>query len=304
MISFPRLYRPACGVTIAGQAITALGLPGVVSPRVAFRVRRTMTPTPDTADVSVYGLSPERRLAIQSLWSELGRAKVLIASGYEGITAQLFAGDARSLRASVRAGADFATICTADDAGDALADTTITLSTAGLTVQNMIDLALAALARGTGPVAGGTPGEVVVAHPSVAATIATATPGSTTLFYSAVSIGKATDLLHEAARILGCRWWIRDSQLFMARRGVPTDGLAILLPRSHWLDEPTEDGKGLVRVSTLLDPNIVPGRQLQLVGRLALADVETFRVETCEYSGDTDSGAPFRVDCEARRLLG
>jgi hypothetical protein len=296
VISFARLYKPACGVTIAGFPVTSLGIPGVVDARIAFRVRRSLSSTPDSAQVTVWGLDPTQRLAMQTVWSELGKAKLLIASGYDGVTAQLFAGDVRTLKASVRIGPEWATTVTGDDGGDALADATITVSTAGLNAQNMIDLALAALTLAD-------PVSPIVAHPSVAATIASATPGSTTLFYGSVSVGKAKDLLDEAARTLGARWWIRDGQLFMLRRRAPVPGPAILLPRTHWLDEPSEDGNGLISVSTYLDPNITPGCQIMLVGRTALADREACRVEACEYTGDNDSASPFRCDLEARRLL-
>lgn len=302
MIPFPRLYRPACTVSIAGQSVVALGVPPTVAPRVAFRVRRTLASTPDTAHVSVYGLEETRRAALGAVWHELGRAKVLLASGYDGVVGSLFAGDARELHPTVTIGPELATMVIADDGGDVLADATIPSglsSTAGITARQMIDVALACFAAKAAET-GDTP---IAAHPSVDAAVASATPGASTAFYASVSVGKAKDLLDEAARTLGVRWWVRDGLLYMARRGIPTDGLAVALPRAYWLDEPTEDGKGLVRVPTFLDPNIVPGRQIQLLGRVSPFSVEFFRAETCEYAGDTDSGAPFSVSCELRRIV-
>ena len=303
MISFARLYRPGVVVSIAGQIISALAIPGVVAPRVTFRCSRSMSSTPDSAAITVFGLSPEQRAAIGKLWAETARAKITIAAGYEGITTSLFVGDARTMQPSMKAGPEYMTVINADDGGDLLADAPIPgalASTAGLTAQQMIDVALRCF-----ELHAATTGDLpIVAHPSVAETIGTASPSATTLFYSSVAVGKARDLLDEAARTLGCRWWIRDSQLYMVRRGVPADKLAIVLQRDHWLDEPSEDGNGMVRLSTFLDPNITPGRQLVLVGRVAPGKPETFRVEAADYTGDTEGGAPHRVDCDLRRLLG
>ena len=299
MITIPRLFRPAVSLIVAGQPVAALNLPGVQAPRVAFRVVRTMTPTPDNGTVTVWGLDQSRRVAMQQIWSELGRATLEIATGYDNVIKRLFLGDVRSLRASVVERPEIMTIASADDGGDAITDATIPSglsSTAAISAKQMIDLALAVMnAAATTP---------IVASPSVAAALAAVRPEATTLFYTAVSVGKATDLLNEAARTLGVRWWIRDAQLFMVARRAPVDGFAIVLPRTHWLSEPDEDGAGLVRVATFLDPNLVPGRQVVLVGRDVPGVQEPFRIEAAEYSGDTRGGAPFRADLVLRRPLG
>lgn len=309
MITFPRLFKPAVLVTIAGQPVSSVQTMLFAAPRVAFRVTRSMTSTPDTGSVAVYGLAPERRTAMQAIWTELGTAGLTLASGYDGITLRLFSGDVRTLQASVYENAEFVTRATADDAGDALTDAVVPpglASTAGVSVSEMIQLAIACINAPAAYVPPAHPPEVpLVAHPSVAAVIANANPAALTLFYTSVSVGKARDLLNEAARILGVRWWIRESLLYMTRRQLPIDGLAVALPRSHWLSEPSEDGLGTIRVSTFLDPNLAPGRQVALVGRIANdTSVEMMRIEAGEYTGDTDSGAPFRADLVLRRLVG
>ncbi len=305
MITFPRIFKPSCLVTLAGQPVQALGVPGIAQARVAFRITRTMTSTPDSASVAIYGLAPERRAVMQSVWTELGQSQLTIASGYDGVTLQLFAGDVRSLTSTLD-GADYVTRATADDGGDAITDAAIPpkfTSTAGIAAPKMIEIALACINAPAAYVPPAAPPLTpIVPHPSVAAAIATMNPAALTLFYTSVRIGRARDLLDEAARIVGARWWIRDSQLFMAKRKLPVDGLAVALPRSHWLAEPSEDASGLMRVATFLDPNLQPGRQVQLVSRTVIGVFEPFRIEAGEYTGDTDSGTPFRADLVLRRI--
>lgn len=288
-----RLFKPSVVVQLAGQTIgdPLFDQRGAHRLRVVFRVRRTLTSAPDSAQVQLYNLSEERRAVMSGLFHRTGKARLSIASGYDGVVSDLFAGDVRKLRAGDLRGSDVVTTIDADDGGDALANARLRgLSTSGLTADNMISAALAALAQ---------EGEVVTRHPSVASVVASTV--SSRSYFTVVSIGKATDLLDEAARILGARWWVRDGLLFMAQRGLPTDGVAVVLPRTHWLSEPTEDGKGLVHVPTFLDPLITPGRQVALQGRASAASVENFRCEAVEYRGDTEGG-PWAADCTLRSI--
>jgi len=303
-VSFPRLFHPGCVALLGGFPVPSLGIPGTLWPRVAFRLRRSMTQTPDSLTLAIYGLAPEQRLAIQAAWTELGKARVGLSCGYDGAMQSLFLGDARSITASSFEPPEFVTRAVADDGGDALADAVFSGSTIGIDAKTMIDVALRALNLPRGPVSAGGPATPIVAHPSVAATLAATPTQATVLFYGSVTVGKASDLLTEAARLLGARWWIRDGLLHMAKFGIPIDpGIAVLLPRTHWLAEPVEDGAGSIRVSTFLDPQIVPGRQVQLIGRTSIASVEPFRVEVAEYTGDTDSANPFSVTFDARRIV-
>lgn len=288
-----RLYKPGAVVTLGGVTITSLAdLPGVrkEGPRLVFVVRRSMTSTPDSASLELHGLSAERRKLMSSQWSLTGSAKLSIQTGYGKTMRHLFTGDVRTLAAPER-GRSPVTV-TADDGGDPITEAPIQVSTIGLTASNMVDLALLAFAtRADLP---------ITKHPSTDAVLASA-PTSPSI-YNTVMVGKAAQLLDEAARIVGARWWVRDSLLFMARRGFPTDNVAVRLPRTHWLTEPHEDRNGLVRLSTFLDPRITPGRQLAVEGRTTPVSVEFLRAESCTYSADQGAAVPWSVDLTARRI--
>lgn len=306
MITFPRIFRPAVRVILAGQPVEAIGLPLVPAPRVSFRVTRTMNSTPDSGTVAIYGLDLPRRAAMQAIWTELGAAQLRISSGYSGVAINLFDGDVRSLSSKLE-GSDYVTHATADDGGDAITDAAIPAqftSTAGVSAPTMIAIALSCINSPAAYVPPAAPPLIpITPHPSVAAAIATMSPAALTLFYASVRVGKARDLLDEAARIVGARWFIRDSQLHMVKRKLPTDGLVIVLPRTHWLTEPAEDAGGTIKVATFLDPNLKPGRQVSLVGRVAPGVPEPYRIEAGEYTGDTHGGEPFRADLVLRRIV-
>lgn len=300
-----RYWRPSAIVTIGAQIARDINLPPPAprGPRIAFSVRRTMTSEPDSAQISVFNLAPLRETGMSQLFHEPNAfsTPVTLAAGYGAFTSTLFRGECRTMLPHVRQGPDYALVVTADDGGDALSDLTASYSTAGWTARNMIDVAL--LAFNTGDVTRGIAPYPLLEHPSVAAAIA-AGPVSQTRFYTGVHAGKVRDLLDEACRILRCRWWVADGLLYMAARKLPVDTttLAVVLPRKIWLDEAQLDGEGVIRLTTLFDPKLVPGRVAILEGRVLPGLQEACRVEAVEVAGDTRAPSPWRSALTLRRI--
>jgi len=309
VITFPRYFRPsaiATVTTVAGTVLTVKDLnlppPAPRGPRIVFRVTKTLMSDPDEADVAIYNLSPVRERLVTDAFSELGRSRVLLFGGYGSTTARLFGGDVRSMQAHRREGPDYALVMSADDAGDSLAELTVSYGTAGLTADNMIDIAIAAINTGD-PTRGVAP-YPLARHPSVATVVAAAGPAAAGNPFSGVHAGKVTELFDEAARILKARWWIADGLFYMAARKLPTDGLAIVLRSTQWLSEPQDDANGVMKVAVLFDPNLVPGRQVQLVdqrAQLRFIEPTPYRVEAVTHSGDTRSG-PWSSELVLRRF--
>jgi hypothetical protein len=294
-----QFFNPGVRVRLAGVDVSSGGgqARGL---RVAFSVSRTMTASPDSATVEISGLGPDSRGLLRRAWGELGFTELEISAGWGGELVRVFSGDVRDMVIpGVGSRADMPVVASADDAGDALAEALVSGSSLGMTAENMITIALAAIERHaleTHP----TRPQLVAKHPSVDAAIASSVAQAQ--LFRTVSIGKASDLLDEAARILGVRWWLREGLLYMAARGAPTDGVAVSLPRTHWLDEPTEDRDGLLRVTTLFSPLLVPGRQVSIVGRASAWSVEAYRCEAVEHTGDTEDDAPWASGLVARRV--
>lgn len=286
-IAFARLFNPTVEVRCGGQRVRSVGGEGL---RVRFQVTRTLTATPDSAEVAITGLAPERRTALSQGFSTTGRAVLEIDLGYDDQASRVFKGDVRRpLQAARRNGPEFETVIRADDGGDLIAKATISLALVGRTPEEMVDSAIAGWAQ--------LFGIQIQKHPSVTETFATTTLSKQRVLAKVVHIGDVWDLVVEAARIVGARAWVRDGQLFMARRNRPIDGLAVDLPRKLWLSEPDEDGDGFVRVSANFDPNLVPGRQVRLDGDPA-------RIEAVTFSGDTRTPSPWAAQLHCKRIDG
>lgn len=286
------LFQPSVTTIVGTQSFVNLLGQGL---RVVFSVHRTMTPTPDSCTLALYNMDPLRRMTIQSQFVEQGTSNMTIMSGYGGVVKPLFNGNVRKMRGVVREGADIATQLTGDDGGDIFENVEMNVSYPAMGADQMIQVAIAAM------VAKGIP---IVPHPSVAAVIGQSNPGALLKIHNVVHVGGVTDLLDEAARLLGSRWWVRDGQLMLAKQGLPSDGVAgVVLPRTHWLTEPVEDDEDIVSLATFLDPIIVPGRRIDVIGRTLPGVPESFRAEECTYTGDTFSNAPFACMMRLRRLL-
>lgn len=297
-----RYYRPSAIVTIGAQIARDINLPPPAprGPRIGFRLRRSMTSEPDRCEIAVWNLDPFRETSMVTAFHELGTVPVTLAAGYGAFTSTLFRGDARTMRPHERNGADYALVVTADDGGDAISDLTVSYSTAGWSVQNMIDVAIARLAQGD-PLNSIAP-YALAPHPSVATAMGQVSPGALTRVYTGVHAGKVRDLLDEAARIVGCRWWIADGLLYFAKRRLPLPDDAVAIDRRTFLSEPQPDADGLMHAEALFDPNIIPGRTVLLVGRVLPGVPEPFRCEHVEIAGDTRGASPWRSTMTLRSI--
>lgn len=306
MITFPRYYRPSAIVTIGPPGVLTVTdinapPPAPRGPRITFRIKRSLMSTPDECDCSIFNLDPIREKALVSAFQEVGRAPCSVAAGYGVITPIVFRGDLRTMDGHRRDGPDYALVFSADDGGDWMSELTTSISTVQWTVQNMVDYVVAAVTAGD-PSRRIAPYPLAL-HPSVGIAIA-ASPFSGTQV-SGVHIGKVKELIDEAARLCNARWWIADNLLYFATRKIPVDGLSIVLRRPQWMQEPSDDGKGVVRHVVMFDPNIQPGRQVTLVDDLfrRSSSPEPFRCEVAEHVGDT-RGGPWTTSMVLRRITG
>jgi hypothetical protein len=292
-------------MSVGAIVFTDLNLPPPAprGPRMSFRVKRTLTNEPDEAEFLIYNLDERLETAAVSVFHELGKLPVTIQAGYESRVSMLFKGDLRDLKPGERSGADFYMQGVADDGGDAFSDLTVSLSSAGVSAEVMIQSAIAAFNKGD-PTRGILP-YPLVAHSSVETAIEQVQPGARTQTFNHVHIGKVSELLDEAARILGVRWWIADGFLYMAKRGSVIDPLAVVLPDHTWLSRPKPAGNGLTRMSAFFDPMLIPGRIVQVVAgpsKYALGvGAQTFRCEEVEVTGDTRGSEPWRANMLLRR---
>lgn len=288
-VPFARYYNPTAIVTIVGQVVTFAQGEGL---NFSFRVDRSINAEPDSCSLAIEGLDYFRAKLMGAAFREVPIGQVVtVQAGYDALTAGLFTGTLRSFRPNVRRGPALLTYAEADDGGEAYSEAVIQLpaSTAGLTSAEMVRIAAVGLQ--------------VVVHPDTDAVIAGGTAAAQGPF-SAAGVRKAADLMDAAARRLRARWWIRDGQLFMARRVLPSSRPAVIIavptpgptmPGVPVIEELTEDGSGIATCTTFFDPNIVPGGQVRYAG-------QSFRVERVVHSGETRGASPWSSRIVGRSL--
>ncbi len=111
--------------------------------------------------------------------------------------------------------------------------------------------------------------------------------------------GPAPKELDRLVRSAGLEWSIQDGVLQILDPGLPLEDVSIVLaPDSGLVGSPEIGNDGVARIRSLINSDIVPGRQIELDSKAVKG---RFRAERCEYVGskfDND----FYVDIEAKQL--
>lgn len=256
--------------------------------RVQFKIERTLQPEPNTADVSIFNLSKESRAAVQEkgILSE-------IEAGYFGLISLIFRGDL-DYGSTVRVGPDWVTTFQASDGGKQFRSSRINLPfDAGTKIGDVINQAAKQLGVGLG---------------NVASEVAKGIPRGTALQYvkGLVLSGQTSKEFTKILKRAGFGWSIQDNQIQLTRPGqVLNPGEAIVLNQATGLIGSPEQGeKGLIKVRSLLQPELQPGKRIQIqAGARDLSGVPEidgfFRIEKTTFSGDT-WGGDWYSDVEAR----
>ena len=255
--------------------------------RVQFKIERTLQPEPNTADVSIFNLAKESRSAIQ----EKG-IPTEIEAGYFGNTSLIFKGDL-DYGSTVRTGTDWVTTFQATDGGKKYRSARINLPfDAGTRIGDVLKTAADSLGLGLG---------------NVAAEISKGIPrGALQYVKGLVLSGQGSKEFSKIVKRAGFEWSIQDGQIQLTRPGQVLDpNEAIVLNQSTGLIGSPEQGeKGLLKARSLLQPDLQPGKRVQIQAgpRDASGTPEIdafFRVEKTIFSGDT-WGGDWYSDIEAR----
>ena len=101
------------------------------------------------------------------------------------------------------------------------------------------------------------------------------------------------------AKSAGLELSIQNGAIQLLERGLPLrDASVVLTSDTGLVGSPTVGDKGIVKFRALLNPDIVPGRQIELQSR---ALDGRFRAERVDYKGDT-TAQDWYVDVEAKAL--
>lgn len=293
------LFNRAARVLIEDLELTELDI--------QFRVRRSLRPEPDTLELTIWNLTEEHRGALQRHSSPTTPAggttstrtaaatrapavQVRLEAGYrpkqltatttgtlDAIGARhalplLFGGDVREI-STTREGPDWVTSLTAGDGDQASTQRTNKAFGRGTPLRFAVEQVCADLGLGLGQL----PAELA----------------KLTLFDGGRQFASGVVLsgngFHQLTRLLataGYTWTVRDGEIVVVKRGASFGTAVLLTPETGLVGSPTPSNDGRISVQCLLQPDLVPGRQLRVESRHVTG---YYVAETCEYTGESTS---------------
>ena len=273
------------GLRIASRdAETGQGKPIL---KVQFRIELSGQKDPNTAEVSIFNLAKASRAAVQQkgILTEL-------EAGYLGAISLIFKGDL-DYGETKRTGNEWVTTLQSTDSGTQYRVARINESfDAGTAVADVLQRAADAIGVGLG---------------NVASEIAKGIPRGTAVEYvkGLVLSGQATSAFDKVAKRAGFEWSIQAGQIQLTRPGLAIDpSTAIVLNSGTGLIGSPEQGeKGLIKARCLLQPELLPGKRVQIQAgpqdAAGVSDLDAFfRVEKTTFLGDT-WGSDWYADIEA-----
>lgn len=272
------------GALQVGSLRVPFGLDGLAC---AFEIEKRLDGKPNKCLLKIWNLSPDHRgqISAESASAKKQRTAVIVEAGYETSASTIYRGDLR-LAYHEREGADVITNIEAGDGEFTISRARIFKSWGpGTPVATVLGDIVGALGLGKGNLA--------------QAQIAQFLGGGSAFVGGTACAGNAVKELTRITRSLGIEWSIQDGTLQFLSTGKALEGTAIVVaPETGMIGSPSLDQKGVLKVQTLIIPDLFPGRKIQLK---ALDLKGFYKVESCRYSGDTWE-LPWYVDSECRAL--
>jgi hypothetical protein len=258
--------------------------------RVAVRIEKTLQKDPNTAEVTIWNLSQDTRTRLQ----EKG-ILTEIEAGYFGDTSVIFTGDL-DYGSTTRQGADWVTTFQSSDGGRSYRNSRINLSfDAGTALKDVLKTAAESIGVGLG---------------NVVEQLEQGAPRSTATEYvkGLVMSGPAAQQFDKIVKRGGWNWGIQDGQLQLTRPGQainPAEAI-VLRQGTGLIGSPERGEKGIVRATSLLQPELQPGKKVQILAgenRVTGAfEIDGFfRIEKLKITADT-AAQEWYSEIEARPL--
>lgn len=251
---------------------------------ISFKITRTLRPVPGTCEVVLYNLTESHRTQAQAL----RRALVRVEAGYADSMPMLFQGDSRRVTIE-RDKADWVTKITAGDGEYAIRTARVARS---FGPDTRLEEVIRALASGMG-VGTGNVGEQLRAR---------SLDRVSDLFPRGTAVrGACATELTELLRSASLEWSVQDGVLQVLPRGQALARTAVrLASETGMVGSPARGQHGVVKVKSLLNADLVPGRQVQLD---ALVIHGLYRIQKATYEGNTRSN-DWYADLELRQVTG
>lgn len=251
--------------------------------RITFAIDRDAKPEPNKASINVYNLSEKNRLTL----GQLQTAAVLLEAGYEDGYQTLFLGNLRT-STTREEGPDLVTVIESGDGEVPFRTSRVALS---LKKGATTDQALRDVAKALGVLEGNL-NEAVTAIKSRFGGGGNVFPSGTVL------TGSAAREMTNLTRSLGLTWSVQNGKLQIQERGKALASSAVLLSAATgMIGTPSIDQKGILTVTSLLNPEIFPGRLLVLDAERLKGN---YLITECHDTGDTH-GNDWHTEIKAER---
>jgi len=245
--------------------------------RVSFKVSKSLTKDPNTAEIKVYNLSEATRAKLPGK-----AAKIVLRAGYESTEDQIYIGDARTIE-SKKENADWITTFRCGDGERAVQHARVNASfAAGTPVSDIIN----------------TLGRAAKVDTGNLSKIAAGVPSSTQYTQGYAASGLALKELEKVLKFAGYELSIQDGALQALKPGeATTEEVILLAPDSGLIGSPelaageTKEGKNkaaakpVLKAKSLLQGKLRPGRRVQVQSRQFNG---LYRCVKVEHAGDTD----------------
>lgn len=249
--------------------------------RVQFKVTRALKKDPNTATVAIYNLNKSNRSALQ-----VKRVPTVIEAGYVDNVSQIFGGDL-TFGSSQKEDVHWVTTVQSGDGDTAFKTKRINTSFKGpIKLTQVLDIVGESLGINLGNL------KEKVAKGGFRALLDEYTNGVTLS-------GKSEQVFDRIAKAMGFTWSIQDAQiLLLGPKETITGATVVLQPGTGLIGSPEPGEDGIVKARSLLQPELVPGRRVQIIS----SEVEGFfRVEKIVWTGDTRA-TDWYSDIEAKPL--
>ncbi len=282
-----RLFDREVVINAGGLRLASRSEDGIAQPilRVVFKVVRTLKKDPNSADITIYNLNKDHRAQLQ----EKGIATV-VEAGYADNVSQIFGG-VLEFGSSTQQGTDWLTTIQTGDGSDKFKQERINLSMKGpVGVGDVLKKAGESLGLNLGNL------REKISDGSLRTDLQEFANGK-------VLSGKAEKVFGDLVKSMGYGWSIQDGQIQILGPKEVIDDTAIRLAvedgnSTGLIGSPEPGEKGAVRAKALLQPDLVPGRKVQIQSR----EVDGFfRIEKVMFSGDT-WGAAWYSDIEVKPI--
>lgn len=274
-----------------------VGTFGVEKLRAYFRIAKTLKVAPNTCELSIYNLNADTRAAIQELAPKENDKRgipVRIRAGYENEDLfQVWLGDLRTA-ISIHEPPDWRTILTSGDGEKAIRKSRIAQSFGPKTpVATALRAVVIKLREYLGP-------NAISEKKLNELTQSIQLRGSGKILDGGITLyGSAPKVLSSICESAGLEWSIQDGEIQIIDRGATLKTTAIAVEEfTNMIGTPEVDAEGVVKVKTLIVPDLIPGSVLSIKSSRVNG---FYRAEKVEIEGDTFEPSVWHMTIEGKR---